>query len=145
VALGLGAGVVAAGALPTVETGTVDSFHAALARKDRAAALALLAPDVVIFEGGGAEMSRDEYAHHHLGGDMEFVAATKTEIVDRRTGGSSELAWVITRSKTTGTFQGKAVASAGTETMLLGRDAQGDWRIVHIHWSSRRLPESGKP
>ncbi|MGH7859943.1 MAG: YybH family protein, partial [Candidatus Binatia bacterium] len=123
--LGFGISSAPGAAMPTVEAGTVDQFHAALAAKDRDGALALLAPDVVIFESGGAEMSRDEYADHHLGGDMEFVAATKNEIVDRRTGGSGELAWVITRSKTTGTFRGNEVGAHGTETMLLARTAEG--------------------
>ncbi len=113
----------------------LDSFQAALAAGDKDAALARLAPEVVIFESGGAELSRDEYAHHHLAGDMEYLAATTTERVDRRSGSSGDLVWVLTRSKTTGTFRGKLVATQGDETALLARTADG-WRIVHLHWSS---------
>jgi ketosteroid isomerase-like protein len=114
----------------------IDAFHAALAAGDRDGALARLDPAVVIFEAGGAELSRDEYASHHLAGDMEFLAATTTERVDRRSGASGELVWVLTRSNTTGTFRGEDVSSRGTETALLARSANG-WRIVHLHWSSR--------
>lgn len=114
----------------------LDSFQAALAVGDKDAALARLAPEVVIFESGGAELSRDEYAHHHLEGDMEYLAATKTERIDRRSGSSGDLVWVLTRSKTTGTFRGKPVAMLGVESALLARSADG-WRIVHLHWSSR--------
>jgi ketosteroid isomerase-like protein len=128
---------VAAPALAIAEAeAALDAFHAALAAGDRDAALARLDPAVVIFEAGGAELSREEYASHHLAGDMEYLAATATERVDRRSGASGELVWVLTRSKTSGTFQGKEVSSRGTETALLARRGNG-WKIVHLHWSSR--------
>jgi hypothetical protein len=47
----------------------VGAYHRALASGDTAAALALLAPDAVVLESGGAE-SRDEYRSHHLAADM---------------------------------------------------------------------------
>ena len=43
---------------------------------------------------------------------------------------------MLTRFETSGTFEGKPVATSGTETMVLER-REGRWRIVHIHWSSR--------
>lgn len=114
----------------------VDAFHAALAAGDRAAALSRLDPAAIIFEGGGAEMSRDEYAHHHLGGDMEFSAAVDREITERFSSSQGQLAWVVTRSRTRGTYRERALDLAGTETMILRRSGDG-WRIVHVHWSSR--------
>lgn len=114
----------------------VTAFHAALAAGDSAASLALLAPDVVVFESGGAEMGRDEYASHHLPVDMQFAAATTREVTDQAHGIEGELAWVLTRIRTTGEFRGREVRSAGVETILLERTPDG-WRIVHIHWSSR--------
>jgi len=116
----------------------LDAFQAALVAGDREGALARLAPEVVIFEAGGAELSRDEYAHHHLAGDMEYLAATRTERVDRRSGTSGELVWALTRSKASGDFRGRPVATLGTETALLARTPDG-WRIVHLHWSSREV------
>jgi len=113
---------------------TVAAYHAALSSADRDAALAVLDPEVLIFESGGAELSRDEYAAHHLGGDMEFSAATARTIVDQRSGRSDEVAWVLTRPHRS--FHGKAIDVRGVETMLLRRTEHG-WRIVHIHWSSR--------
>ncbi len=120
----------------------VDAFHAALAAGDRAGALSRLAAEVQIFEAGGAERSRDEYASHHLAGDMEYVAATRTELLSRTVEVAGDTAWVLTLSKTTGTFKGKAVSSRGAETMLLRRGAEG-WKIVHVHWSSRPVPAGG--
>jgi len=118
----------------------LEAFHAALAAGDRDGALARLSTAVVIFEAGGAELSRDEYAAHHLAGDMEFLAATMTERADRRAEASGDTVWILTRTRTTGTFRGKPVALLGTETAILARDGSG-WRIVHLHWSSRAAKE----
>ena len=114
----------------------VEAFHEALAGGERAKVLALLAPQVVIFESGGAEMSREEYASHHLAADMQFSAATRRSITDRQSGGDDDIAWVLTRSETTGRFRDRDIDVLGVETMVLERSDDG-WRIVHIHWSSR--------
>ena len=115
----------------------VAAFHDALSRGDRARVTELLASDVIIFESGGAELSREEYASHHLGADMEFAKATKQEVVAREAGEAGDAAWVLTRTRTTGTFREKKIDLRGTETMLLRKTADG-WRIVHIHWSSAK-------
>lgn len=116
---------------------TVAAFHAALSAGDSAAAVALLASDVSIFESGRAEMSAAEYAGHHLPGDMAFAAAVTRTVEDQQVGQAGDVAWVTTRSRTTGTYRDRAVDSRGTETMILRRTAAG-WRIAHVHWSSRR-------
>lgn len=114
----------------------VEEFHAALKSGDGDAVLAFLAEDVVVLEGGGAERSREEYAHHHLGADMAFAAATTAEVTRRAAWVEGDLAWVLTEGRTTGEFNGRAVNSATAETMILHRGPDG-WRIRHIHWSSR--------
>lgn len=115
---------------------TVDAFHQALRDGDRESALSYLAPGVVIFESGGAEMDRDEYASHHLGGDIKFSAAVESSVVDRRSETHEGVAWVLTRSTTRGTYGEREIDARATETMVLHR-IEGAWRIVHIHWSSR--------
>lgn len=117
----------------------VDRFHQALGNLDRDQALAVLDPEVRIFEGGEAETSRDEYAAHHLASDMAFIAATRTEVLDRKVTVAGDAAWVLTLSKTTGSFRDRDVSSRGAETMVLQRTAAG-WRIVHVHWSSGSAP-----
>ena len=121
----------------TMPVEVVDAFHAALDAGDREAVLARLSEDVVIFESGGAEMSRQEYASHHLGGDITFSAAVEREITDRRDYVAGDMAYVLSRTRTTGTFREREIDSVGVETMILHRQ-EGTWRIVHIHWSSRR-------
>lgn len=114
----------------------VKEFHDALALGDSGKVLALLAENVVIFEGGRTEASRAEYQSHHLGADMELAASTTRNVEDRWTGGNQDVAWVLTRARTTGSFRGREIDLHGTETIVLRRIA-GGWRITHIHWSSR--------
>jgi ketosteroid isomerase-like protein len=114
----------------------VDAFHAALKAGDTTAALALLAQDVMIFEEGGAERSRDEYASHHLNADAAFAAASEATVVRRSAWASGDVAWITSEGRTTGQYNGRAVDRLSAETMVLKRHSNG-WRIHHIHWSSR--------
>ncbi len=113
----------------------IDAFHAALDHGNEADALALLADDVLIFESGGAERSKAEYAGHHLAADATFSQATAQTITQRTGRAEGDLAWIATESKTVGTYKDRPINLIGTETMLLRRQNDG-WQIVHIHWSS---------
>jgi ketosteroid isomerase-like protein len=114
---------------------TVERFHAALAAGDSTGALALLGPDVVILESGGAE-TRDEYRSHHLAADIAFAQAVKSERGPMRAVVRGDAAWVTSTSTTTGEYRGRHVHSTGTELVVLSRTPEG-WRISAIHWSSR--------
>ena len=114
----------------------VEAFEAAIVKGDEAAAKLLLAPDVLIYESGGQESSRDEYAAHHMKGDMAFLAGSKREVLSRAEGGDDRHAWVSTRSRITGRHKDKDIDVFSTETLMLKNTPQG-WRIVHIHWSSQ--------
>jgi ketosteroid isomerase-like protein len=46
-----------------------------------------------------------------------------------------DAATVISRSQAHGQFRGQNIHSRTMETMVLRR-TDGQWRIVHIHWSS---------
>jgi len=114
----------------------VEGFHQALIHADRAAVLAALSPDAVILESGESQ-TRAEYEREHLAEDIDFANATKTDrspLVIKQEG---NVAWTTATSKTTGTFQGRKVDSAGVELIVLTKDELG-WRIRAIHWSSRK-------
>lgn len=116
---------------------TMEAFHAALTAGDKEKALAALAPEVLIYEGGYVERSRDEYASHHLGSDMEFAKAATRKVLKLTERIDGKTAIVMEESETTGTFRGKDIHSFGTGTAVL--EKRGDaWVIVHIHWSSRK-------
>jgi ketosteroid isomerase-like protein len=131
----LAASLAAAADSPDPEiTAAVEAFHAALKKGDRAAVMALLAPDAEILEGGHAE-SRAEYEKGHLASDIEFaqaVPSTRENVVARQEGSA---AWVTSSSRVSGSFKGREVNSAGAELIVLSKTTDG-WRIRAIHWSS---------
>src|SRR3546814_7636852 len=73
-------------------TAVVDAFHAALDHGNEVDALALLADDVLIFESGGAERSKAEYASYHLAADATFSQATAQTITHRTGRAEGDLA-----------------------------------------------------
>ncbi len=111
------------------------AFGKALAAGDSVAALALLHPDAVIFEGGAWE-SLDDYRKGHLRADMRFLQGLKQETLRDVVKVSGDLALVTRESSTTGTVGERTIDSVGAETMVLVRTQEG-WKIRHIHWSSR--------
>lgn len=116
----------------------VDAFHAALGRGDTRGAAALLADDALIFESGGVERGKAEYAAHHLAADAMFAKAM-ARVVTRRTGNvEGSTAWIASEATTKGNFKNKPINSISTETMVLRRGRVG-WRIVHVHWSSANV------
>lgn len=116
---------------------TVAAFHNALASGDRAAALALLSPAVAIYEAGHVERSRDEYAREHLGGDIAFAQSSTRKVLKQSERIDGNTAVVFEETETTGTSRGKPIHAFGTGTMVLERQGDG-WKIVHVHWSSRK-------
>lgn len=116
---------------------TVSAFHAAIHAGDKTRALALLSPAIVIYEAGHVERSRDEYASHHLGSDMEFGKAVTRKVLKHSERIDGNLAMVMEETETIGKFKDKPVHSFGVETAILEKQGDG-WVIVHVHWSSRK-------
>ncbi|MFC3068445.1 YybH family protein [Phenylobacterium soli] len=114
----------------------VDAFHAALKTGEPDKAAALLASDVLVFEAGGAERSKADYAAAHLAADAKFEGAAESTPQQRTGAASGGLAWIATEGRVRSQSGEKVVDRLTTETMILRRTPEG-WRIVHIHWSSR--------
>lgn len=112
-----------------------EAFNEALAAGDGDAAQALLLPNVLIYESGGAETSAAEYAGHHLPADMAFLAGIKREQLSQETGGKGDTVWVATRTRLSGKYKDKDVDLDSTETLVMHKTS-GRWRIAHVHWSS---------
>src|SRR5215213_1641048 len=83
------------------QSALVDRFSHALADGDTQRAGALLDPNVLIYESGAAERSREEYAAHHLGADAAFLKSTQYKILSRSSGTAADLAWVATEGRLT--------------------------------------------
>lgn len=120
---------------PDTPEGVVDAFAAALRSGDETTVRNLLAPNVIIAEGGGAERSVEEYAGHHMPADMAFTAAVDWTVKDRNSTIDGNTATIITESQIHGTFNEKTIHSRMMESMVLV-NSDGQWRIAHIHWSS---------
>lgn len=116
---------------------TVAAFHAAITAGDKAKALALLSPSIVIYEAGHVERSRDEYASHHLGGDIEFAKGVTRKVLKHSERVDGNVAMVLQETETSSSVRGKPVHSFGVETSVLEKKGD-DWVIAHVHWSSRR-------
>lgn len=114
----------------------VDRFGNALAAGDLKTVEALLDPAVLILETGGAERSRAEYMSHHAISDAKFLKGSHRKLVSRTAGSSGNLAWVGSEHELHASKDGKPLTLLSTESMVLGKTG-ADWRIVHIHWSSR--------
>lgn len=121
---------------------TVNRFRAALAAGDTLTALNILAPDATILESGDEE-SKTTYAAHHLAEDVAFARAIRAERGPLKVTVLGDVAWVASVSTAVGTFNGRAVNSAGAELIVLSRSRPGMvglglWKIRAIHWSSHR-------
>lgn len=126
-------GAVAPSARPAAAV--VDAFHAALRRGDTKAALSHLAENALIYEAGGVERGRQEYASHHLGADSAFAQAVPGAVTRRAGEAVGAVAWIATEGRTKGIYKDRAIDRVTTETMVLRRSG-GVWKIAHIHWSS---------
>lgn len=116
---------------------TVSSFHDALSKGDRTAALAELSESVLIYESGHVERSRNEYASHHLGSDMAFSQAVSRKVLKSDVRVAGDLAVITQETETSGRYKDKDVHLIGVETTVLTR-TDGRWSISHVHWSSRK-------
>jgi ketosteroid isomerase-like protein len=119
----------------------VDRFSAALSRGDLTMAGAELDPNVLILESGGAERSAAEYLGGHAKSDADFLKTAHQQLRHRSAQASGDFAWVASESELHLQKDGKPVTVLSTETMLLQRRA-AEWKIVHIHWSSRKRDPS---
>ncbi|UXI66048.1 nuclear transport factor 2 family protein [Tahibacter amnicola] len=115
----------------------VERFSAALGSGDLPAATAELDPAVLILESGGAEHSRDEYLGGHAKSDAEFLKNAQVTLKRRTAQAAGDLAWVGSESEIHAMKGADMLMISSSETMVLRKTAKG-WKIVHIHWSSRK-------
>lgn len=129
----------------------VDSFHKALRKNDPDTVLGILAREAVIYEQGFAETSRQEWISKQLGAAIAFERDADRRVLRRESHEQGDLAWVTSLTRTTvgpGVSTQKAAAQAaltldGAETAVLQRE-QGEWKIVHLHWSAHEAgPDEG--
>jgi ketosteroid isomerase-like protein len=92
---------------------------------------------VKVFESGFVERSRDEYLKDHFDVDAKSAKAVTRKVTSHSEKTAGSLAFILEETETHGSDEGRPVKLIGTETAVL-RLENGNWRIVHIHWSSRK-------
>jgi ketosteroid isomerase-like protein len=112
---------------------TVELFHNALRSGDRALALSLLSPDVLVFEMGMIDASRDAYAAKHLQADIEAAGEMRRELLSRRSGGPGDSRWLLSTYRLR-TNESDPAPLTVVETIILQRTGT-TWHIIHLHWS----------
>lgn len=118
----------------------VDGFYTALAARNAALALSLLASDVVVFEMGTVDRSRRDYAAVHLPTDMDIASRTGRELLSRQSGAVGDARWVASQYRETPSGEApsgapEARSTTLSETIILRR-AGDSWQIAHLHWST---------
>lgn len=120
----------------------VNGFEAALEQGDLKSLEEFLAPDLIVYEEGHAEMSRDQYLKEHAPADAQ--ALKRRTIIgqpDART--SIHNGWALRTVKSVSEMAPRKSGDpvrrySNTETLVL-RERGGIWQIQHIHWSSSEL------
>lgn len=120
----------------------VDDFHRRLAEGWKQGAEAHLDPQLLLFEQGYIEGSRQSYAGGQLYSDMVFAAATQRRLLHRRSGTEGKAAWVLSQLRVRGQVGGQQIDLETTETALL-HQVEGRWRIQHLHWSAHPVGGAG--
>ncbi len=110
------------------------AFQAALHRGDRAAVLALLAPEVTVTEDGHTQ-SHDEYANRHLGEDIAFLKGATITPISLGSMPMGDTAMVGSESTIAAVSKGNPVTLRSREMLTL-KKLDGAWKIVIIQWQS---------
>jgi ketosteroid isomerase-like protein/mono/diheme cytochrome c family protein len=125
-------------AVPAAEA-VARAFQTALQRGDRAAVLALLAPDASISEGGQTQ-TRDDYASGHLGEDIAFLKTARITPVSLGSMPMGDAAMVGSESDMQTAVKGKPATLRSREMLNLRKDG-GSWKIVSVQWQTTPVPE----
>ena len=125
-------------AVPAAEAVAL-AFQGALHRGDRAAVLALLAPEVSVSEGGHTQ-SHDEYANGHLGEDIAFLKGATITPISLGSMPMGDTAMVGSESTIKVVNKGKPVTLRSREMLTL-KPVGGAWKIITVQWQSVPLAE----
>jgi len=128
----IGAGVVDADSSELNVRSVAKAFGEALKRGDVVTALALLHPEVVIFEGGRAE-TKEQYSRAHIHADIAFASVVRRETLRDTVIVQGDIAVYASESRARGRYRNRDLDLTTSETMVLTRTPDG-WRIVHIRW-----------
>ncbi len=129
------------GEAPVQPQDVAAAYFAALQAPDLDAAGALFAGESSIFETGGVEGTWQHYREHHLGPEVDAIAAftirpKEPEVTTSEDATLAVVTWPI--EYTISLKDKRTIESRGTVTFVLVR-VESSYSIRHLHWSSRRI------
>ena len=113
-----------------------DALYTALRTGDEDAVEKILAEEVMILEGGHAQTSRADYMGGHMKSDMAFLPNVNSATLDRKVSQAGDLAWVITHSRTQGSYRDKEIDELSREMLVMKHDGH-NWQVTLIHWGEK--------
>jgi uncharacterized protein (TIGR02246 family) len=114
------------------------NYKAALEKRDISSVDRLFAPDAQIFENGGVEGNFARYRDHHLGPELKAFQSFVLGNYKVAVRGEGDIALATeTYSYTITLANGERIVRDGVATSVL-KWADGAWRIVSLHSSSRK-------
>ncbi len=121
----------------------LESYDAALNKKDLDALGKFYHPDVTIFEGGSVNNGWADYRDHHLAPELkelEGLAFSHSNIKPQLIGADGKTAYVTSEYSLKAKTKSGELDVIGLETLILVKGEDGAWKIRHSHTSSRRRP-----
>jgi ketosteroid isomerase-like protein len=112
----------------------VDAYDQAVAKKDVETVKKLLAPEMLLYEHSVRNDGAKDAFENHLKPEILEGDGLQLSFSDLRVTENSGLALVTRQYRVKGTFDGKAIDSAGNETQVWKKTDEG-WKILHIHYS----------
>jgi|SRR5699024_475727 len=113
---------------------TLKTFHQSIVSSSTETASQLLTESARILEGGNIE-TKKEYLSHHFHADGKFLSAMEREIESRTVFMEGNVAWVTTKSRLHGNYNGSAIDLTSLELAVL-KKVGNQWKIAALHWSS---------
>ena len=118
----------------------VAAYHQALLDGDIEAAKGMLGKELVLYEDGVPEKSLKHYTEGHLKSDIAFSENAKRKLESQSSWIEGDTATVSSTYDLKTKYKGKRYHLKAAETMTL-KQIDGQWIIVHIHWSNHRVKE----
>jgi ketosteroid isomerase-like protein len=118
----------------------VAAYHQALLDGDIEAAKGMLGKELVLYEDGVPEKSLKHYTEGHLKSDIAFSENAKRKLESQSSWIEGDTATVSSTYDLKTKYKGKRYHLKAAETMTL-KNNDGQWVIVHIHWSNHRVKE----
>ena len=116
----------------------VAAYHQALLDGDIEAAKGMLGKELILYEDGVPEKSLKHYTKGHLKSDIEFSENAKRKLESQSFWIEGDTATVSSTYDLKTKYKGKRYHLKAAETMTL-KQIDGQWIIVHIHWSNHRV------